>query len=40
MSDPNDSEAVKLLDSLGGEPLAESGFEDEIPEGDFADGEE
>jgi hypothetical protein len=40
MFNPNDSEARKLLDALGGEPLAESGFEDEIPEPGFADGEE
>ena len=40
MFNPNDSEARKLLDALGGEPLAGSGFEDEIPEPDFAAGEE
>jgi hypothetical protein len=40
MFHPNDSETRKLLDALGGEPLTGSGFEDEIPEPDFADGEE
>jgi hypothetical protein len=39
MFNPNDSEARKL-DAIGGEPLAGSGFEAEIPETDFADGEE
>lgn len=40
MFNPNDSEARKLLDGLGGEPLAGSGFESEVPESDFADGED
>jgi hypothetical protein len=40
MSNPNDSEVRNLLDSLGAEPLAGSGFEEEIPEPDFAEGEE
>lgn len=40
MFNPNDSEACKLLDSIGGEPLAGSGFEDETPESDFAAAEE
>jgi len=40
VSNSNDSETRKLLDSLGAEPLAGSGFEDEIPEADFAEDEE
>jgi hypothetical protein len=40
MFNPNDSEADTLLDALGAEPLVGSGFEDEIPESDFANGEE
>lgn len=36
MFNPNDSDAGKLLDGIGGEPLAGSGFEDETPESDFA----
>jgi hypothetical protein len=40
MSHPNDSEIHKLLDALGAEPLAGSGFEDEIPESDFANTED
>jgi hypothetical protein len=36
----NDSDTRKLLDAFGGEPLAGSGFEHEIPESDFADREE
>jgi hypothetical protein len=40
MSNPNDSEDRNLLNSLGGEPLAGSGFEDETPEADFADAEQ
>jgi hypothetical protein len=36
----DDSDTCKLLDALGAEPLAGSGFEDEIPESDFTDGEE
>jgi len=40
MFNPNDSEARKLLDALGAEPLDGSGFESEIPETDFATAEE
>jgi hypothetical protein len=40
MFNTNDSETRKLLDALGAEPLAGSGFEDEISESDFADAEE
>lgn len=40
MFNPNDSDGCKLLDAIGGEPLAGSGFETEIPETDFADGED
>ena len=36
----NDSETRKLLDAVGAEPLAGSGFEDEISESDFADAED
>jgi hypothetical protein len=36
MFNPNDSDARKLLDALGGEPLNGWGFEDETPESDFA----
>ena len=40
MFNPNDSDACKLLDAIGGEPLDGSGFEDETPESDFATAEE
>ena len=40
MFNPNDSEACKLLDPIGAEPLAGSGFEDETPEPDFATAED
>ena len=33
---PNETE----VDVIGGEPLADSGFEDENPESDFAEGAE
>ena len=33
---PNESETRNLLNALGAEPLDGSGFEDEIPEADFA----
>jgi hypothetical protein len=36
----NDPDARKSLDALGAEPLAGSGFEEQIPESDFADGED
>jgi hypothetical protein len=39
MINRNDSDARTLLDAIGGEPLAGSGFEDESPESGFADGE-
>jgi hypothetical protein len=35
-----DTQTRQVLDSLGAEPLAGSGFEDEIPELDFAEAEE
>lgn len=40
MFNPNDSETPELLDALGAEPLDGSGFENEIPETDFANGDE
>ena len=40
MINANDSDARRLLDAIGGEPLAGSGFEDETPESEFVNGEE
>jgi hypothetical protein len=39
MFNPNDSEPP-VLDALGAESLDGSGFENEIPETDFANGDE
>ena len=39
MFNPKQSETRKLLDALGAEPLDGSGFEDEIPDSDFASEE-
>lgn len=39
MFNPNESETCKLLDALGAEPLVGSGFEEEIPESEFASEE-
>ena len=39
MFDLNESDTHKLLNALGAEPLDGSGFEDEIPESDFASEE-
>ena len=35
----NESDTRKLFNALGAEPLDGSGFEDEIPESDFASEE-
>ena len=42
MHNPNnlDSEPLKALDAVGGEPLTGSGFEDEAPEPEFSDSAE
>lgn len=39
MFNPNESDTCKLLTALGADPLDGSGFEDEVPEADFASEE-